>query len=135
MPALNVNPIAVVVGVVVAMVVGFLWYSPMLFSNAWMKLVGKSRDQVGSPGPAYALTIVFAALSSYVLGAIIGWATPVKTPLVGVLLGLAVGAGFVATSFGTTYLFEGRPAKLYLINAGYQVVVLVLMGLAHGLIP
>lgn len=135
MPTLNVNLIAVLVGVVISMVVGFLWYSPMLFANQWMKLIGKTREQLGAPGPAYALTIVFAALSSYVLGAIIGWATPIKTPLIGALLGLAVGAGLVATAFASMYLFEGRPGKLYLINAGYQVVVLVLMGLAHGLIP
>ncbi len=132
MPAVNL--IAVVVGIVIAMAVGFVWYSPMLFANAWLKLIGKTEEQLGSPGPAYALTIVFAAVTAYVLGVFVSWAGP-KTPTSGALVGLAASAGFVATAFATVYLFERRPAKLYLINVGYQVVVLVLMGLVHGLIP
>jgi hypothetical protein len=134
MLALFVNPIAVVVGVVIAMAVGFLWYSPMLFAKPWMALIGKTEEQLGSPGPAYAITIVAAAVTAYVLGVFVNLAPP-KSPANGALVGLVAAVGFIATAFGTMYVFEGRPSKLYLINVGYQVVTLVLMGLAHGLIP
>ena len=54
-------------------------------------------------------------------------------------LGLAVGAGFaaglgwVATSYGITYLFEHRSLKLFLINGGYHTVQFTLIGLILGL--
>jgi hypothetical protein len=39
---------------------------------------------------------------------------------------------FVAMAFGITYLFESRPLKLWLINAGYQTVVFTIMGAILG---
>jgi len=41
--------------------------------------------------------------------------------------GLA-GIGWVALSFGVTYLFEQRSMKLWLINAGYHAITFMVMG-------
>ena len=37
---LGVNLWAVLVSALATMVVGFVWYSPVLFANSWMKLMG-----------------------------------------------------------------------------------------------
>jgi hypothetical protein len=50
----------------------------------------------------------------------------------GVFAGFMAGFTFVATAFGITYLFESRPLKLWLINAGYQTVVFTIMGAILG---
>ena len=42
---------------------------------------------------------------------------------------------FVATSIGVIYLFEQRPLRLWLINAGYQVVNFSIMGSIIGAWP
>ena len=49
--------------------------------------------------------------------------------------GFFVSLMFMATAIGMTYLFERRPLKLFLINAGYQVVNCVVMGAILGVWP
>jgi hypothetical protein len=44
----------------------------------------------------------------------------------------ATGLGWVAMSLGIVYLFEQRSLKLWLINAGCQVVTYTLMGAVIG---
>ena len=46
----------------------------------------------------------------------------------GLFAGFAAGFGWVAMSVGTIYLFERRSFKLFLINAGYQIVTYTIMG-------
>ena len=45
MNSLSIDPVAILAGALCAFFVGFLWYSPLLFGNIWMKLVGmKEHD-------------------------------------------------------------------------------------------
>ena len=50
----------------------------------------------------------------------------------GLQAGLAAGLTFVAMALGVIYLFESRPFKLWLVNAGYQIVVFTVMGTIIG---
>ena len=50
----------------------------------------------------------------------------------GLFAGFATGLGFVSLALGVNYLFEGKPLKLWLINAGYNTVVFSVMGLIIG---
>jgi hypothetical protein len=50
----------------------------------------------------------------------------------GAFYGFLAGFGWVATFIGTHYLFERRSLKLFLINAGYSIVALTIMGLIIG---
>jgi hypothetical protein len=50
-----------------------------------------------------------------------------------VFAGLAIGIGWVATSFGVNYLFAGRRFALFAVDAGYNIVLFALMGLIIGL--
>jgi len=49
-----------------------------------------------------------------------------------VAAGFAAGLGWVAAFLGILYLFEMQSMKAYLINAGYCVIALTLMGLILG---
>lgn len=72
-----------------------------------------------------------ALLSSYVLARIIKWGE-VDDLWNGALTGLLVWVGFVATVLAVTTYFSGRPRVLWLINSGYQLVALVLVGALLG---
>ena len=50
----------------------------------------------------------------------------------GALLGLFVGLGFIAPAMFADVLFAGRPARLYAITAGYQVLAAVVQGTIIG---
>jgi surface polysaccharide O-acyltransferase-like enzyme len=131
----GVNYLAVLVAAVLNMVVGALWYSPALFGKRWMALMGwrpeDAQQRMAGAQKAYALTFVASLLTAYALARVLAYAQTF-TLTGGALIGLLAWIGFVATSQGTNYLFEGRPFRLYTINTGYHLVSLVLMGALLG---
>jgi hypothetical protein len=75
---LGVNLWAVLVSALATMVAGFLWYSPALFANPWMTLMGydptdkaKVAEMQKSAGPSYMMSLIASVLSALVLGKII----------------------------------------------------------------
>lgn len=44
----------------VSIVVGMLWYSPILFGDLWLRLIGKRADEIGGAGPAMGLAALAA---------------------------------------------------------------------------
>ena len=135
---MGINLWAVLVCALATMVVGFLWYSPLLFAKPWMVLMGvdpndkaKIAEMQKSAGPSYMLSLLASVASAIVLGKIVAIAT-VNTPLYGMKIGIAVWLGFVTTVQLTNALFTKQPAKLYAINTGYQLVCYIVMGAILG---
>jgi surface polysaccharide O-acyltransferase-like enzyme len=135
---IGVNLLAVLVCAIADMVVGFLWYSPVLFANPWMKLMGhdpndkaKIAEMQKSAGPSYGMSMVASLLSAIVLGKLISVAAA-WTAFEGAKIGLVVWLGFVTTVQLTNSLFSRQPAKLYAINTGYQLVCYLAMGAILG---
>jgi hypothetical protein len=131
MQDVDLNWIAIIVAAIVPMVLGALWYSPLLFADPWMRAVGRTREELGDAQLGYLLSAIGALLTSYVLARVVKWAE-VDDLWNGALVGIFVWFGFVATVLAVTTVFGGRPRALWLINAGYQLVALVLMGAILG---
>jgi hypothetical protein len=129
MPA--VNWLAVIVSALSTFLIGFLWYSPAVFGNAWMKENGfteesmKNANMVMIFGTSFILSLVASINLAMFLG-------PDQDAGMGAFYGFLAGFGWVATFVGTHYLFERKSFKLFLINAGYSVVSLTLMGTIIG---
>jgi len=130
----DVNLWAVLVCAVSAMVVGFLWYSPMLFAKPWMRAMGidpddkaKLAEMQKSAGPSYGASFVAALVSAFVLGKIIVISS-VTSPVYGMKIGFAIWLGFVTTVQLTGVLFARQRWALYLINTGYQLACYLVMG-------
>jgi hypothetical protein len=135
---LGVNLWAVLVCALATMVVGFVWYSPMLFAKPWTILMGydpndkaKLAEMQKNAGPSYAMSLVASILSAIVLGKILEVAD-VRTAIYGMEIGLAIWLGIVTTVQFTGALFSKQPFRLYLINTGYQAVCYVAMGAILG---
>jgi Protein of unknown function (DUF1761) len=135
---LGVNLWAVLVSALATMVVGFVWYSPALFANPWMRLMGydpndkaKIAEMQKSAGPSYALSLIASIVTAFALGKLIG-VTGTMTAIDGLKIGLVVWLGFVTTVQLTNALFSHQRNKLYLINTGYQLVCYLAMGAILG---
>lgn len=132
MQQVDVNLMAVLVCGVASMIIGYLWYSKMLFGKTWMKLSGVSETDMkkaNSNMPVLYGTMFIASLvMAYVLAHFAKYAGAL-TLTDGVVAGFWAWLGFVATTMLTNVLYEGKPVKLYLINTGYQLVTLVVMGM------
>lgn len=134
MQILGVRILPVVVAAVACMILGFLWYSPLLFAKPWMVLMGydpndkaKLDELRKSAGKTYTLAFVASLISAFVLSKIIA-VTTVNTAFYGMKVAFAVWLGFVTTVQLTAALFGKQPSKLYLINTGYQLVCYLVMG-------
>ena len=129
LPSIPVLP--VVVSAVVVFLLGALWYSPILFAKPWMRAHGhteeKLREMQTRAGRAYALSFVCYLVMAVAMSILLH-RVGVVSVLTGVKLGALLGFGFAATISLTANLFSDKPLSAYLIDAGYQVVYLVVMG-------
>lgn len=111
---------------------GALWYSPKMFAKPWMELTGlKDKEMRSTAKTKMAMMYSGALFASFVAASalkMVMLAMNAQTLFSGIVVGLMVGLAFVFTSFSTAYGFSGRPRKLLLIDAGYQVAGFVLMG-------
>ena len=138
MEFMGVNLVAVVLSALATMVVGFIWYSPMLFARPWTIAMGYNPDDKAKmdemrkgAGPLYGIALLASLLSAFMLGKVIFGIT-VDTALYGLKVGFGVWLGFVMTVQLTDMLFGKRPLKLFLINTGYQLVCYLAMGAIIG---
>lgn len=123
----NLNWIAVLVAVVVAQGLGFLWYGDVLFAKPWMKAIGKTAKQMqaNSNPTVYIYSAVGALVMVIVLANVLAWAGA-NSLFAAVHTAILLWLGFVATGSAMNTAFEGRSWKLFWINAGYHLVNMVL---------
>lgn len=133
---MEINFLAAGLSALAAFFLGFMWYT-VIFAKPWQKLIGMgpkgkgvaSTKQTPSLGKLLVVSFILQLIMATNMAAFIGkdadW-------LFGLFAGLAVGLGWVSLSFGVSYLFEGRPLKLWLINAGYYTTLFAITGVIIG---
>ena len=125
---LSINWLAVLLAALSAFVIGGLWYS-LLFAKPWQRAAGVTDEQLKSGAVRiFVGSFLIAVVMAASLAAFIGKGGAVF----GLLAGLAAGITWVAAAFGINYLFERRSVRLFLINAGYNVLSFGVMGLIIG---
>lgn len=127
------NHLAVFVATLATFMLGGAWYAPGVFGRAWMRECGFTEEwlrQRGGMARIFAVSFVLEYAMAYNLAAFIGAKASFGFA---VFAGAAAGIGWVALAFGVTYLFERKPLKLFLINAGYHAVAFTLMGAILGI--
>ena len=122
------NWLAVVVAALTAFALGALWYGP-LFGRVWQALSGITEDDIQQRHPAktYGTAFLLNLVAAFGMGMVMQL-HPSPDLVSGFNVGILIGIAFVATSFGINYLFASRPFRLYLIDAGYMVALLSIMG-------
>lgn len=133
MEQLYINHWAVLVCAVANLVVGALWYSPMLFYKAWLKENNFTEEMIKqkfNPLKMYGLSFVLSLIISYNLAFFLG---DEKTNAGwGATAGFFAGFGFSALIFAVVALFEQRSWKYILINGGYITIYFTLIGFIIG---
>jgi hypothetical protein len=137
MMSVEVNWIGVILSVIAAMVVGFIWYSKGVFGTVWMRLAGLDSDKMkkGMVGPMLA-TVVGAFFTAYILAhmAFLSHAffkNSFFMDSVNTAFWLALGIS--ATTLLIHNSFERKPWKLTAISIGNRLVTLIVMGAVIGL--
>jgi hypothetical protein len=132
MPEVSINYLAVLVCGIIYMVVGALWYSPLLFGKIWTAAMGKTEQELKEMQKGvwktYLLSFISALVMAFVLAHIIDFARA-DTVVEGLQTGLWIWLGFVITTGLAAVIFEGRSKRLYFIYNGYMLVTFLIMGL------
>lgn len=122
----SVNYIAVVLGAVLNMILGMLWYGP-LFGKLWLRLIDKKAEDIQGSPRLYVFSFVAAILAALTLALVVG-AFGATGFFRGVLSGGVVWLGFVATVTLTFSIFEGPKLSVWLLFILYQLVIFMIEG-------
>jgi hypothetical protein len=127
-----INHLAVFVCAVLSLVIGGLWWSPMLFAGVWQRETGLSDEQLKQTNmiKVFGLTFLLAYLVSYNLAFFLGdksttWEWRIAAGLLAAFWAIAM--------FIIIGLFEQRSVKHLLINCGYIAVYFSAIGLILGI--
>jgi len=152
------NFLAIIVAALVPIAIGFLWYNPKLFGNAWMRESGMTEEKMKSGnmavifGVSLLLSLLLAFFTIFIVvhetgvyglteGQLDGetakafmaeWAGKYRTFGHGALHGGMAGFSMVLPIIAINAMFERRSWKYILINAGYWIVCLMIMGSIIG---
>ncbi|MGI9305436.1 MAG: DUF1761 domain-containing protein [Gammaproteobacteria bacterium] len=120
----NVNWLAVIVGAVVAFVLGWAWYSPKLFGKKWAEGVGLSLE--GASGPPMA-AMVTQAIGTLLLAWVVG-VTAANDALMTIIL-IVLTIVFLIVAAG---LFSKKSRYAIATEAGFVVAMAAIMIVCQG---
>ncbi|GAC1387610.1 MAG: hypothetical protein NVS1B7_0430 [Candidatus Saccharimonadales bacterium] len=121
----HINILAVLVAALINMAIGAVWYSPFAFGRPWSKMIGrKMEDMKSNAGLGYAVASVGSLIESYVLAHAVYGLSLATSLKVCFWLWLA----FIGVTMAIGTVFAGRRKKLWAIDSGYFLVVLLIQG-------
>ncbi|MFY0712147.1 DUF1761 domain-containing protein [Seonamhaeicola sp. NFXS20] len=152
---MEMNFLAILVAAISALVVGFIWYNPKVFGTTWMKAADMTEEKIQGANMAkiFIMAFIFAVLLAmstipmviHQMGAfsltqgelgvqpsyeafMADYANQFRTFKHGTFHGAIAGIFVALPILGTNALFERKSAKYILINSGYWIVTLAIMG-------
>ncbi len=128
----HVNYLAVLVAAVAAFVLGWLWYSPLLFFKPWMRLRGLDPEAAmkNAKLPGGKLVIEFARcfVLAFVIARLMGL-LGVTSWLIAIHSGFMLWIGFPLILLTGSVLWDNVPWKVAAIHAGDWLVKLLVIPL------
>ncbi|MES2470772.1 MAG: DUF1761 domain-containing protein [Patescibacteria group bacterium] len=124
----NVNIWAVIVSAVVAMIIGALWYSKVLFGSTWMALTGwtgvLSTEEKKSIWKSYLIQFIGTIVMIFILARLL-FLSGTQGVMYSMIMAFWLWLGFTATFALGAVLWEKKPLKLAAINTGSTLVSLL----------
>ena len=135
---MQINYWAVLVCAVIAMGIGYVWYGP-LFGKKWMEVIGADerdmearREMQKHMMPLMVVHFILTLFQVLILEYYVkGW-----TSMGGLVNALWIWAAFVMPTVAGSSMWNNDKSKVawtrFLLQAGYQLVVLVIFGVILG---
>ena len=126
----HVNYWAVLVAAIVVFVLGWLWYSPLLFFRPWMRARGldPAAAMAGAKMPAGKLVIelVRCLVLAYIIAHFVA-ALGISNWLIAAHFGLLLWVAFPVVLLTGSVIWENTPVKVAAIHAGDWLVKLLVI--------
>ena len=128
----HVSHLPVLVAAVVVFMLGWLWYSPLLFYKPWMRLRGldpvAAMSGAKMPGGKLVVELARCLILAYVIArfvALLG----ISSWLMAVHFGFMVWIGFPVIILAGSVLWENIPWKVAAIHAGDWLVKMLVISI------
>lgn len=131
MAAQMVNYVAVVIAALAAFGLGMIWYT--VLSDPWRRARGLAEPDTARRGMAVPFMINLVALfvMAWMLAGVMGHIGQVSVRG-GLITGALIWLGFVITTIGISHAYTGAKPILTLIDGGYWLAALAIMGAVIG---
>jgi hypothetical protein len=132
---LHLNYVPAIVISIIGFAFGGLWYSPLLFSKAWMaevKLPGEQAKAQGGGATKLFFTFLCTLVATIALDVLIS-ERGLDSLVSGAKFGLFVGVGLAAALHIPAMLFEGRTCRYRAIVNGHTVLLCILLSAILGI--
>ncbi|WP_299130053.1 DUF1761 domain-containing protein [uncultured Winogradskyella sp.] len=151
---MELNVLAIVVSAIVPLIIGSIWYNPKVLGTPWMKASGMTEEKIktGNIAVIFGVTLVLSFMLAFTVNGMVihqvaaqqlAFSNPDAESFKafmaefgnvhrsyghGALHGAIGALFFVLPVLGINALFERKGYKYILINVGYWVVTLAVMG-------
>lgn len=153
---MEINFLALLVAACSTLVVGFIWYNPKVFGNAWMRESGTTEEKMKGSNMIliFGMSLLYAFFIAFILqmltihqwGALgmVGGKAELAKPSFGEFMadygsayrtfkhgafhGFLTGIFMAIPLVGTSALYERRSFKYVMISGGFWVVCFTIMG-------
>ena len=130
----EIHWLSILVAAVSGFLVGGLWYGPV-FGKAWQAARGLSDDAMKNANMPmiFGLTFVLNLFSAFILDhTLTTYGAPGLN--LSVMISSGVALGFIVPAIGVNYLFSRQSLRLFMIDAGYWLVIYSVMGVVFALL-
>ena len=151
---MELNFLAIVVAAIVPLLIGAIWYNPSVLGTAWMKASGMTEEKMktGNIAVIFGVTLILSFMLAFTVNGMVihqvaaqqlAFTNPDAESFQafmaefgnmhrnyghGALHGAIGALFFVLPVLGINALFERKGWKYILINVGYWVITLAVMG-------
>ena len=124
---ISINYLAVLITAIVSFIIGAIWYSKVLFAKPWERLSNVKMGEGKNLPLLFIINFIATFIVAWVFAHTVKYAGA-TTFIDAILVGFFTWLGYfaLATLLGTI-LWESKPFNLYLINAGYWLINLLVM--------
>ncbi len=125
---ITVPYLPLIVGPIVAFILGMLWYSPFLFGRQWAQAHGfseqKMREMHSSVSTAHILGFLTYFVTAYVIWYLFSLMN-ITTMQSALCVGFMLWLGFPAAQGFMSTQYSGKPMKVFLIDTGYHLLYIL----------
>ncbi len=126
----TLNYAAILVAGIANMVLGALWYSPVLFGNIWMKAMKFNKSDMKNTkgmGVRYAVAFLMGLLMIYILAHYVDY-MEAETASAGAETAFWPWLGFMVPLLVGSVLWDGKNFTVFAINAAHYLVAMLMAG-------
>ena len=131
--SVDVSYLAVFLAAVVGMIIGGLWYSPLLFGKLWMQLSGITAKQMAeAKKKSMTLSYILQFIALLVVACVLGhFISLLQLTLLPEIMQLVFWSwlGYQVTLELSNTIWGCKSWSLFFLNCAHNLVALVLMGL------